>query len=148
MAKIKMKETTLNNIKRGAVCLGIGFIAGVSAPTAVVSYVGNKAIFEEYNKVSDNYGITYHPSKEDAETVKEKYVINHGSTYIEFDEAVNSIIDECRDIGMTDTEIAIGLRESFKENKYLITDYIDTTISERMDMRKEKCFEKQLTKKK
>lgn len=138
----KLKEL---GIKVGSFVLGATI---ASIPTLYVLRNGDKEIIEKYNSIINDYGITYHPSKEDYVEPSEKYVINHGTTYVSFDEAVTSIIDEGRDAGMDDVEIAIGLRNSFYENKNWIDEYIDTTATKRVYTAMNKGLEKQIVKKK
>ena len=49
---------------------------------------------------------------------------------------------------MDDVEIAIGLRNSFYENKNWIDEYIDTTATKRVYTAMNKGIEKQIVKKK
>lgn len=137
-----------NEMKKALVYTGLGLAMGLSIPTLTTFRSGDKEIIREYDEETDEYGVIYHESKEDYDDPREKYTINRGSTYVSFDEAVTSIIEECRNDGMDDVEIAIGLRNMFHEHKEFIEPYIDTTMSERFQARMDKVPAKQLVKKK
>lgn len=136
------KNQKVERVKKTAIILGLGFVLGV-APTAKVISDGRNEIVKEFDEATSEYGITYHPSKEDAETELDKYVIHHGSTYINTRDGINGMIDAARDNGMNDIEIAIGLNSVIKD--YVTEGFIDTSLKERCNQCIQRSVEKGLS---
>ena len=114
------KSQTVERIKRSAVRLGIGVVLG-AAPTASAINDGHNEIVMQFDDATSEYGVRKYSSGE--------YYINHGNTYVDFEDGINGMINDARDKGMNDVEIAIGLNTVIDDS--ITKGFIDTSLLDR-----------------
>lgn len=131
--KLIEKQQKVEKVKKSAVMIGIGFILGI-APTAKVISTGHNEIICEFDDATSEYGVRQHSNG---------YQINYGTTYVDFKDGINGMIDAAREKGMNDVEIAIGLNSIISSTE--TKSFIDTTFSERCNECMNRYTEKKLS---
>lgn len=131
--KLIEKNQKVEKVKKGAIMLGLGFVLGI-APTAKVISDGQNEIVCEFDNATSEYGIRQYSTG---------YQINYGTTYVDFEDGINGMIDAARENGMNDTEIAIGLNSIISNQE--TRSFIDTTFSERCNECMHRYTEKKLS---
>ena len=86
--------------------------AGIAVTTAgyeVHEHIeGKNKIISEFSEATSTFGI-----RDDSNS---GYIINTKDGYVEFENGVNYMVQEAKDKGMTDQEIAIGLTAAFNKD--------------------------------
>ena len=117
--KLIKKNQTRQKIAKSAALVGIGLVLG-AAPAAHAMVDGHNEIVSQFDDATTEYGVRSYSNG---------YFINRGGDYVSLEEGISGMIDNAREVGMNDVEIAIGLNSIFPS--YLTDKYIDTSLEQR-----------------
>lgn len=109
--KAKKEARVKKQTRRLAISAGLVLTAGVAigncAKKGFERYEGKSEIVSEFYDATSGYGVVNN---------SDGYTINKGDSYLEFDTAISSMVDDAKVKGMSDQEIAIGLADAFNKN--------------------------------
>ena len=82
----------------------LGTALGVSLLVGSEQFKGTNLIANQVNEVVDDFGYGF---REDSHA---GIIVNQGNSYVDYETAINNIINKCEGMGMTPAQIDVGLK--------------------------------------